>query len=82
MAAKPLAAAAITNDTEIAGPVILPAVDAVIVKIPTPITTETPKTVRSHHVRSLRNRRFGSSVSAIDCSTGLIRHSTAESFRR
>lgn len=80
MAAKPLVTAAIRNDTEIADPVILPAVDAARVKIPTPITTETPKTVRSQDVRSLRNRQFGSSVSAIDCSTALIRHSMAESF--
>ena len=42
--------AARTNDIEIAGPVMLPAVDAVIVKMPAPITTDTPKTVRSHQV--------------------------------
>ena len=61
------------NDTEIAGPVMLPAVDAVTVKMPAPTTTETPKTVRSHQVRSLRSRVLGSSVSAIDCSTDLVR---------
>jgi hypothetical protein len=66
-----------TNDIEIAGPVMLPAVDAVIVKIPAPMTTETPKTVRSHHVRSLRSRVSGSSVSAIDCSTDFVRHRPA-----
>ena len=53
---------------------MLPAVDAVIVKMPAPITTETPKTVRSHQFRSLRSRVSGSSVSAIDCSTDLVRH--------
>ena len=48
-----------TNEIEIAGPVMLPAVDAVIVKMPAPITTDTPKTVRSHQVRSLRSRVSG-----------------------
>lgn len=62
------------KESEIAGPVTLAAVDAVTVKIPAPITTETPKTVRSHHVRSLRSLVSGSSVSAIDCSTDLVRH--------
>ena len=52
---------------------MLPAVDAVMVKMPAPITTDTPKTVRSHQVRSLRSRVSGSSVSAIDCSTDLVR---------
>ena len=51
---RPQAIAAKTNEIEIAGPVMLPAVDAVIVKMPAPITTDTPKTVRSHHVKSLR----------------------------
>ena len=50
-----------------------PAVDAVMVKMPAPITTDTPKTIRSHQVRSLRNRVPGSSVSSIDCSTDLVR---------
>src|SRR5271165_5869326 len=62
------------NETEIAGPVRLPAVDAVIVKMPAPITTDTPKTVRSHQVRSLRSRLSGSSVSCIDCSTDFVRN--------
>ncbi len=62
------------NDTEIAGPVMLPAVVAVTVKMPAPTTTETPKMVRSHQVKSLRSRVPGSSVSAIDCSTDLVRH--------
>ena len=66
-----------TNEIEIAGPVMLPAVDAVIVKMPAPITTDTPKTVRSHQFKSLRRRVSGSSVSAIDCSTDFVRHRPA-----
>jgi hypothetical protein len=62
------------NDTEIAGPLMLPAVVAVTVKMPAPTTTDTPKIVKSHQVKSLRNRVPGSSVSAIDCSTDLVRH--------
>lgn len=54
-----------------------PVVDAVTVKIPAPITTATPKTTRSHQVRSLRNLVSGSSVSAIDCSTDFVRHRLA-----
>jgi hypothetical protein len=54
-----------------AGPVMPPAVEAVTVKIPAPITTDTPKTIKSHQVRSLRNRVPGSSVSSMDCSTDL-----------
>ncbi|COZ53630.1 Uncharacterised protein [Mycobacterium tuberculosis] len=56
---------------------ISPAVDAVTVNIPAPITTETPKTTRSHQVRSLRSRVVGSSVSAIDCSTDFMRRRPA-----
>ena len=63
-----------TNEIEIAGPVMFPAVEAVMVKMPAPITTDTPKTVRSHQFRSLRSLVLGSSVSAIDCSTDLVRH--------
>lgn len=70
-------AAAIKNEIQMAGPVILPAVDAVTVKIPAPITTETPNTVRCHQLRFLRSRVPGSSVSAIDCSTDLVRQRPA-----
>src|SRR3954462_16038695 len=62
-----------TNEIEMAGPVMLPAVDAVMVKMPAPITTDTPKTVRSHQFKSFRKRVSGSSVSAIDCSTDFVR---------
>src|SRR6059036_3553540 len=41
-----------TNDIEIAGPVMPPAVEAVMVKMPAPITTDTPNTVKSHQFRS------------------------------
>ncbi len=44
------------------------------VKIPAPMTTATPKTVRSHAVSSLRSLVSGSSVSAIDCSIDFVRH--------
>src|SRR5271166_2488914 len=60
-----------------AGPVMSPVVDAVTVKMPAPITTETPNTTRSSQVRSLRSLVLGSSVSAIDCSTDLVRHRPA-----
>src|ERR1700756_4419300 len=57
-----------------AGPVMSPVVDAVMLKIPAPITTATPNTTRSNQVNSLRSRVSGSSVSAIDCSTDFVRH--------
>src|ERR1700742_3488418 len=66
-----------TNEIQIAGPVMSPAVDAVTVKIPAPITTDTPKTHRCHQLRSLRSWVPGSSVSAIDCSIDLIRQRSA-----
>lgn len=59
---------------EIAGPVRLPAVEAVMVKMPAPMTTETPKTVRIPPVQVLRSRVPGLSVSAIDCLTDFVRH--------
>src|SRR5271166_202881 len=65
------------NEIQIAGPVISPAVDAVTVKMPAPITTDTPNTARCHQLRSLRSWLPGSSVSAIDCSTDLVRHRPA-----
>ncbi len=41
------------KETQIAGPVTFPAVDAVTVKMPAPMTTDTPKTVRSHQCKIL-----------------------------
>lgn len=70
-----------TKEIEIAGPVMLPAVDAVIVKMPAPMTIDTPKTVRSHQFRSLRRRVSGSSVSAMDCSTDFVLRVIGFSFR-
>src|ERR1700753_1253356 len=66
-----------TNEIQIAGPVMSPAVEAVTVKMPAPTTTATPNTVRSHQVRSLCSRVSGSSVSSMDCSTDLVRHRLA-----
>src|SRR6201993_2400884 len=66
-----------TNEIPIAGPVRSPAACAVMVKMPAPITTATPKTTRSHQLRSLRSRVPGSSVSAIDCSIDLVRQRPA-----
>src|SRR3954451_15784266 len=66
--------AAMTNDTATEGPVMSPATRAVIEKIPAPINTEMPKTVRSRGPSSRRSLVSGSSVSAIDCSTDLVRN--------
>jgi hypothetical protein len=62
-----------TNETAIAGPVTSPAVRAVMVKMPAPISTATPKIVRSSAPSSRRSLLSGSSVSAIDCSTDFVR---------
>ena len=47
--------AARTKASETDGPATFPAVRAVRVKMPAPMTTATPKTVRSQAVRSLRS---------------------------
>src|ERR1700729_1741104 len=65
------------NEIQIAGPVMSPAVEAVTVKMPAPITTDTPNTQRCHQLRSLRSWVSGSSVSAIDCSIDLVRQRSA-----
>src|SRR6201999_2292138 len=54
-----------------------PAVEAVTVKMPAPITTDTPNTQRCHQLKSLRSWVSGSSVSAIDCSIDLVRQRSA-----
>src|SRR5580693_10171761 len=59
------------NEIQIAGPVMSPAVDAVTVKMPAPITQ------RCHQLKSLRSWVSGSSVSAIDCSIDLVRQRSA-----
>jgi hypothetical protein len=65
--------AASTNASDTDGPATLPAVLAASVKMPAPTTTATPKTIRSQVPRSLRSFVSGSSVSAMDCSTDLVR---------
>ncbi len=62
-----------TNASATEGPEMSPAVRAVSVKIPAPIITATPKTIRSQAPRFRRSRVSGSSVSAIDCSTDFVR---------
>src|ERR1044072_3003505 len=73
-AASAHAIAASTNATDTEGPEKSPAVRAVSVKMPAPITTATPKTVRSQALRFFLSLVPGSSVSAIDCSTDFVRH--------
>ncbi len=55
------------------GPAIVPAARPVRVKMPAPITTPMPNTVRSSAVRLFFSRYSGSSVSARDCSMLLVR---------
>src|ERR1700712_3915471 len=73
MAAKPQAMAAMTKEMETAGPAVVAAARAVRVKMPAPMTTATPKTVRSNAERVRLSLWPGSSVSLIDCSTDLVR---------
>jgi hypothetical protein len=56
-----------------AGPARVPAALPVRTKMPVPMITPTPNTVRSRGPSVLRSLRPGSSVSAIDCSTVLLR---------
>src|SRR4051794_7214648 len=67
--------AAMTNEIATAGPVTSPATRAVMVKIPAPMRTATPNTMRSRVPSSRRSLVSGSSVSAMDCSTDLVRKS-------
>jgi len=64
---------AATNERAIAGPAIVPAALPVRTKIPVPMITPIPITVRSIGPSARRSRRSGSSVSAIDCSTVFVR---------
>ena len=72
MAASPQAMAAIRNRSDTAGPALVAATLAPKVKMPAPMTTATPKTVRSRALRLRRSACPGSSVSEIDCSTLLV----------
>src|SRR6476659_3575453 len=73
MAASPHAMAAMTNAMDTAGPAVVAATRAVRVKMPAPMTTATPQTVRSHAVRVRLSLWPGSSVSRMDCSTDFVR---------
>ena len=57
----------------IAGPATSWAARPVSVKMPAPITTPIPNTVRSSALSDFLRRNSGSSVSAIDCSTDFVR---------
>ena len=57
----------------IAGPATSCAARPVSVKMPAPMTTPMPKTVRSRALSDFLSRNSGSSVSAIDCSTDFVR---------
>jgi hypothetical protein len=62
-----------TNDREMAGPALVAAAMPVSTKMPVPMMTPMPKTVRSRADRSFLSWCSGSSVSRIDCSTDLVR---------
>src|SRR4051794_21241473 len=62
-----------TKDKATAGPAWTPAAFPVRTKMPVPITTPTPNTVRSSALSRLRSWCSGSSVSAMDCSIVLVR---------
>lgn len=57
-----------------AGPALLRAAMPVRTKMPVPMMTPTPKTVRSQAESDLRSACSGSSVSRMDCSTVLVRN--------
>src|SRR5665647_243977 len=66
--------AAKANDRATAGPAWTPAALPVSTKMPVPMMTPTPNTVRSSALSCLRSWWVGSSVSRIDCSIVLVRH--------
>ncbi len=71
-----------TNEIATAGPAWTPAARPVRTKMPVPMMTPTPKTVRSNPLRSRRSLCAGSSVSAIDRSTDLVRSTFIRSSPR
>src|SRR2546421_5398213 len=73
MAASAHTTPASRNDSTIAGPAFTAACWPVSTKMPVPTITPMPNTARSTALSSLRSRCAGSSVSSIDCSTGLVR---------
>jgi hypothetical protein len=66
-----------TKPMDTLGPAVVAAARAVRVKMPAPITTATPKIVRSHADSVRLSLWPGSSVSFIDCSTDLVRQAVA-----
>ena len=62
-----------TKAMDTAGPAVVAATRAVRVKMPAPMTTATPKTVRSQADSVRLSLWPGSSVSWIDCSTDFVR---------
>src|SRR5664279_1719570 len=74
MAASPQATAEMTKAIDTDGPAVVAATRAVRVKMPAPMTTATPKIVRSQADRVRLSLCPGSSVSWIDCSTDFVRH--------
>src|SRR3954447_4535581 len=62
-----------TKLSTMAGPATVAAARPVSVKIPAPMMTLTPKTVRSSAVRFFLSWYSGSSVSAMDCSILFVR---------
>ena len=61
------------NEMVIAGPELVAATVPVITKIPAPMMTPTPKTMRSRVPRLFLSLCSGSSVSRIDRSTDFVR---------
>src|SRR5687768_9189872 len=64
-----------TNDSDTAGPALVAAAIPVSTKMPVPMMTPIPNTVRSQADRSFLSWCSDSSVSLIDCSIDLV-HST------
>src|SRR5687767_3196185 len=62
------------KESAIAGPELVAATVPVRTKMPAPMITPTPKTIRSRVPRVFLSLCSGSSVSAIDCSTDLVRN--------
>ena len=81
MAASPQAIAARMNEITTAGPALSAACLPVSTKMPVPMMTPTPKTVRSQADRLFLSLCSGSSVSLIDCSTDLVRNSCMSASR-
>src|SRR3954452_1131597 len=77
MAASPQTTPAITKEIATAGPASVFATSPVSTKMPVPMMTPTPKTVRSSAERCLRSWSSGSSVSRMESSTDLIRRAVA-----